>query len=120
MEKNETKKLDKNYIIIAVIVVLVLLVIGFAFVKGCSKSDNSNNNEEVEKKGAAEEDIIKAYGMSKEDAIEIVKKIYNGDNFEFSADINNESQYVVSVKNIITENVTKFIVEPTTGSFYEE
>ena len=92
--------------------------------KGCSKSSEKNNEEEqpktIDKIGASEQALIDAYGMSKNDAIEIVKEIYNSDNFEFSADINKDSKYVVTVKNTITNKSDKYIVDPTSSdkSFY--
>ena len=120
-EKN-VKNNNINIIIIAVGVVILLLV-GFIVIKGCSKS--SKNNEETQEEkikmvGASEEDLISSYGMSKNDAIEIVKTIYNSDNYEFSADINEDSKYIISVKNLITEKVDKYLVDPTSTnkSFY--
>ena len=118
------KKNNNNFIIIIAVVVLVLLIGGFLLINGCSKSDkesnNTNNDEVVEKIGAKEADIIKAYGMSKNDAIEVVKAIYNTDNFEFSADINEDSKYIVSVTNTITNSIDKYLVDPTSSekSFY--
>ena len=127
-KKEETKEKSSidNYKILfmAIIGVLVLIIICVAAFKGCSKenSKNSNNSneEKIKKIGASEEDIISAYGMSKQDAINIVKEIYNSDNFEFSADINEDSKYVVSVENTITKKVDKYVVDPTVEgkSFY--
>ena len=47
--------------------------------------------------------------------------INNSDNYEFSVEINKDSKYIVSVKNTLTESITKFLVDPTSlnGSFYE-
>ena len=120
----EGKKNNNNYLIYAVIGVIVLLLVGFLIMKGCSKTSDKKNEEEqpknVEKIGASEQAIIDAYGMSKNDAIEIVKEIYNTDNFEFSADINEDSKYVVYVKNTISNSTDKYIVDPTSSekSFY--
>lgn len=131
MKKNNKVKENnlqgKNYIMIGVGAVLVIVIIGFLLVKGCSNDKNNDKNNEnngnedvITKKGATEEDIIAAYGMSKQDAINLVKALYNSDNFEFTADINEDSKYIVSVKNIITNNVDKYFVDPTSSgeSFY--
>ncbi len=118
------KKKNNNYIIFIAFGVVILLILGFILIKGCSKSDknndNNSNDEVVKKIGAKEDEIIKSYGMSKNDAIEIVKEIYNSDNFEFSADINEDSKYIVSVKNTITDSIDKYLVDPTSSekSFY--
>ena len=96
---------------------VILLVLGLVLIKGCSRK----KEKEVEKVGAKEDDIVKAYDMSGEDAINLVKEIYNSDNYEFSVEINKDSKYIVSVKNTLTESTTKFLVDPTSanGSFYE-
>lgn len=124
VKSSNAKNNNTAYIIIAVGIV-ILIVGGFLLIKGCSsKKDNNENNEnteEIKKEAATEESIINAYGMSKEDAINLVKEIYNGDNYEFSADINEDSKYIVTVKNTLTETNSKFLVDPTSTSksYYE-
>ena len=110
------KKNIKNIIIISAIAV-VILALGLVLIKGCS----TKKEKEVEKVASKEDDIVKAYDMSGEDAINLVKEIYNSDNYEFSVEINKDSKYIVSVKNTLTESITKFLVDPTSlnGSFYE-
>lgn len=114
--KNKANKANSTtYIMIAIIIVLVFVIGSLLLIKGCSK-DNDNKapeNNEIEQKGAKEEDLIKAYGMSKEDAINIVKDFYNSDNYEFACEINKESKYIVIVTNTITEEDTKYLVDPT-------
>ena len=112
------KKKNNFLLIISIsVITVVILALGLILIKGCSKE----KDEKIKKVGAKEEDIISAYNMSKEDAINRVKTIYNGDMYEFSAEINEDSKYIVSVKNIITEGITKYLVDPTSlnGSFYE-
>ena len=117
----DTNKKENNInIIIIAVGVVILLLVGFIVIKGCSNTSKNNEEQEndtdvVEKKGASE-DIIKSYGMSKNDAIEIVKSIYNSDNFEFSAEINEDSKYIISVKNLISEKTEKYLVDPTSTS----
>ena len=127
MDKKEESTKVKNkanstsYIMIAIIVVLVLVIGCLVLIKGCNnssknnddKTNNTENNEIVKPIGADEKDIINSYGMSKEDAINLVKEYYNSDNYEFSAEINSESKYIVIVTNTITESTTKFLVDPT-------
>ena len=123
MSTEKTNKTNNNYYIYGAIGVVILLIFGFVFLKGCSGSNDENKEEDtgnVEKIGATEKDIIASYGVSKQDAINMVKEIYNSENFEFSADINEDSMYIVSVKNTITESVDKYLVDPTSTekSFY--
>jgi hypothetical protein len=57
--------------------------------------------------------------MSKQDAINLVKSIFNSDTFEFEAEINKEAKYVVTVKNTITDGTYKYLVDPVSKSFSE-
>ena len=121
-KKNSSNK-SKNIIIIAIVIVIVLALL-LILIRGCSKGKKEDKKEEekiIEKKGSSEENIKEAYGMSKEDAINIVKEIYNSDSYEFTCEIDNDSKYVVTVKNIVTNEVTKYIVDPESkdNSFYE-
>ena len=111
-------KKNIEYIIISCIVLIILLTLGFILFKGNS---DKKNKEEEKKSKFSEEDIINAYNMSSQDAINLVKTIYNGDSYEFEASINSNLKYIVTVKNIITESTTKYLVDPTktNGSFYE-
>ena len=121
MDKKNDNTFDIKHIIMIVTVLIVIIALVF-LIKGCSSEDsNSSNNEgnTIKKIGASEEDIVKSYGTSKQDAINVVKSIYNSDNFEFSAEINEDSKYIVSVKNTITNKVEKYLVDPTSNnSFY--
>lgn len=121
MDKKEENKKKANkansttYIMIAIIIVLVIVIGSLLLIKGCSnnKDNKEPENNEVEQKGAKEDDLINAYGMSKEDAINIVKDFYNSDNYEFACEINSDSKYIVTVTNTITEEDTKYLVDPT-------
>lgn len=126
--KKEGKKNNYNIIIIAIVAVILLVLVAL-IVKGCGnkkeneekKQDNKPNETVIEKKGSSEEEIKSAYGMSKDDAINIVKEIYNDDVHEYSCEINVDSKYIVSVKNTITNETVKYLVDPESidNSFYE-
>jgi len=127
--EKSNKKGDFKIIMIATIIVIAIVVIAVLInsfgKKEKTKEDNNEDNKveknEVIKKGSSEEDIKLSYGMSKEDAINIVKEIYNGDVFEFVCDINSDSKYIVTVKNTLSNSVTKYLVDPESkdNSFYE-
>lgn len=119
MKKVEKKK-NYNFIIIGVIVVIVIIVCLFFLLGGKGKNnDESKKDEEDKQIVLTEKDIVDAYGMTANDAIEVVKAIYNSDNFEFSAKVNENSKYTVTVKNTITDAIYKYEVDPITESFYE-
>lgn len=130
--KNEVKKeqslkeiiLDKKnrkYVYgvgIALLVIVILIIVAVAL---------NNNGDEKEKKPGTEgetdvivsdENTIKEeYGFSKEDAIAVVKKTYNSDNYEFSAKAREDNKYIVIVKNTETGSTYQYVVDPNDGSF---
>ena len=113
------KNLKDKKVIIGAVVLLVIIILLFCFVfKGKEKESNEGNK--IDK--VDEQEIIKSYNVSGNDAIDIVKTIFNGDSFDFKYEINNEAKYVVTAKSKIEGDNTeiKFIVDPITKSFYEE
>lgn len=121
----ETKKkakvsIKKEYIIAIVLIIAVIICLVFLFSKK-SEDSNKDNEPKTEEKGKVftEKDIEDAYGMSSSDAIEIVKKLYNSDNFKFDASVSGDAKYIVTVTNTITNYVYKFEVDPINESFYE-
>ena len=126
-EKKETKKgqLPIGLIIGVVALIVIIIVIFFVVGGGNGKKENTtdepNTNEDLKKQetNIEEKHIIEAYGMSKDDAINKVKEIFNSDTFEFTAEINKEAKYVVTVKNVITEQTYKYLVDPISKSYSE-
>ena len=123
MKKGKKKSNNNKVIIIAAVVVIVIICIIFLLMNGGNKKENNDkkDNTVVEDKGhkIEEKDIVDAYGMSKEDAINLVKKLFNSDNFEFSAEVNEDAKYVVTAKNTISDTSYKYLVDPINQSFYE-
>lgn len=121
--KNILKK-KKEIIIGFIFLVVIILCIVFIVTKGDSKEKKNEDKKEdkvVVDPGhkIEEKDIVDAYGMSKDDAIKLVKKLFNSDNFEFSAEINSDSKYIVTVKNAISDTEYKYLVDPISKSYYE-
>ena len=129
MEKKKSKSKSKSIIkgneklfgiIVAVIVLLCLVVI--IVTKGNKKNDDEGkpaSGDIVDNKSDfTSKDLKDIYGMSGEDAIEIVKKDFKSDTFEFSYDIDKDSQYIITAKNKITGTVYKYSVDPSSGSYY--
>lgn len=84
-----------------------------------NNEDTGNNNEEVDYGVSDESTIIRLYGMSKEDALNLVKSNFNSDNFEFSVEISPSVTYIVTVKNTVTNSLYKYEVDPLTKDWYE-
>ena len=84
-----------------------------------NENGNTVDNTEVENVVITEEEIVNTYGLTKEDAINLVKQNINSDNFEYSVEINNKARYVVTVKNTLTNTEYKYEVDPMTKEYYE-
>ena len=103
---------------IALLVIVILLIVAVAL-----KGNNGNEKEKPGKDGedkviVSDENTIKdEYGFSKEDAIAVVKKSYNSDNYEFSAKAREDNKYIVTVKNTETGSTYQYVVDPNDGSF---
>lgn len=110
-------------IIIGAIIVLAIIICVICFLgKGKDKNNNENNantNPPVEDKVFTEQDIIDAYGMSKEDAINLVKSLFNSDNFDFDAEVSKTAKYIVTVTNTINDSTYTYEVDPISKSYYE-
>ncbi len=111
---------DRKWQIVIGVVLLVLIAIVLILVLP-KKDDNTKDNEDKpisEKDIITEDDLKKTYDMSKEDAIKIIKKEYNDDNYDFSAIVNEQGLYVITVKNRLTDTVDKYNVDPSNGAYY--
>ncbi len=111
----------RTEIIVGAVVVLAIIICVICFV-GKGNSNNTNNNANTEppvEKVFTEQDIIDAYGMSKNDAIELVKKLFNTDNFDYEAEVSKEAKYIVTVTNTINDSIYKYEVDPISKSYYE-
>lgn len=107
----------------AILLVAVIVCIVFLLLNNGDDSNNENgntvDNTEVENVVITEEEIVNTYGLTKEDAINLVKQNINSDNFEYSVEINNKARYVVTVKNTLTNTEYKYEVDPMTKEYYE-
>lgn len=123
MDKLLKKK--KELIIGVVLLIAVILCIVFLVTNGKDKKEkNIDNNIEDTNKAPedvafSEEDLKSAYGVNKEDAINLVKPLFNSDNFEYTAVVTNKAKYLVTVKNTISKQEYQFEVDPITKSYYE-
>jgi hypothetical protein len=59
-----------------------------------------------------EETVLKEYGLSKEQAIQIIKSKYNSNGYKFTAKVNYESHYIIKVTHPDLEEVTYWDIEP--------
>lgn len=120
--KDYLVKYKKEIAIGAVLLIAVIVCIVFLFVNNGdndNENENSNTGNEIENVVITEEEIVGAYGVTKEDAIALVKQSINSDNFEFTVTISSEAKYIVTVKNTLTDAIYKYEVDPMTKQYYE-
>lgn len=110
---------DRKWQIIigAVLVVLVVFTVILTLPKSKERKDKENE-ESKENRVLTEKDLKETYGFSGNDAIELIKKEYNDDNYEFTVNVNPQGLYYVSVKNKLTESEDKYLVDPATKAYY--
>lgn len=114
------KKIKENKLLLGIIGGIVLILIIVIIVVSSSSTDEKDKDKESENKIISNEQIVEdEYGFSKEDAINAVKPRYNSDNYEFEATTREDNMYIVTVKNIDTESITKYVVDPNNGSVSE-
>lgn len=103
-------------VIIALLIAVILIVTGVILLNN-DKPSNNNDNPVIDK-NVTEDDIIAATGMTKEEAIEIVKVNFGSDNYEFSATATNDGLYKVTVTNVVDDSKIIYYVDPSNGSSY--
>lgn len=114
---NEKNRKLIRAIAIGLLVIIVLIVIAVALSGEEEKTEKPKKEDNAEVIVSDENTIKEEYGFSKEDAIAVVKKSYNSDNYEFSAKAREDNKYIVTVKNTETGSTYKYVVDPNDGSY---
>lgn len=112
-------------ILIPVIVLMgTMTVLNFSepvkYNSNSNTNNSSNNNDDKDDKDdlhPTEEDLIHQFGFSKEDAINLIKEVYNSDNYEFEAVITSDNKYEVTARDPEVNTASVFIVDPGTGIY---
>ncbi len=112
------KKMDKKKLaaIIGIVISLVIIGWGIYAIVNNRKQPEKSPIKEVKVK---EEDVTNTFGTTKEEAIEAVKNIYNGDSYEFEATIRADNFYIVTVTHVVTKNKVIYEVNPQTLDYKE-
>lgn len=126
----------KNEIVIGVILLCIVAICIVYLLTNNKDNNNSNNNnqnipnENVEFNNenniengkdsttVKEEDLVEAYGMTKDDALKLVKKEFNTDNFTFTVLTTNDAKYMVVALNNADKNKYYIEVNPATKTYY--
>ena len=99
-------------VVIAVILIIGGLILlndrnGNVIIKPAPGVDN--NRQEV---------VEEVTGMSGDDAIEIVKTNFLGDNFQFTSELSDDDLYKIIVTNAVTGDKIIYYVDPVTGKYF--
>ena len=121
MAKNQTKKANKKINLIILIAAIVLIISGImiALFSGNGNKEKDKGQNEEKNIVSNEETVEEEYGFTKQDAIEVIKKIYNSDSYEIKAEVREDNMYIVTVSNPDTNSEYKYVVNPNDGSFSE-
>ncbi len=95
--------------------ILLIIVCYLLLVYDSKHSEKVNPIDESER---LEDQIKEITGMSKEDAIELVKPNLESENYVFASEITNDSLYKVTATNTINDEKTIYYVDPTNSKVY--
>lgn len=104
-------------LIVAVVIAIILIVAGVVFLNTNKKEDATTKNPVAEEKTRGDK-IEEVTGMTKEDAINIVKDNFGSDNYEFKAEATEDGLYKVVVTNTVEKTTITYFVDPNNGMFY--
>lgn len=104
----------KKIIIIAIIIfAIIIILVGGLLLSKKNGIKEKNNNENR----STEEMIDNNYDFTKEDAINLIKPLFHSDNYSFSAQLNQDSLYVVTVTNTLSSTKYIYYVDPATKTY---
>lgn len=117
--KKKNRYLWLSIIIVSIIVIVIGVVMAMNNGKDKTKDDDKNKDipEQKEEYVSDEGKIEEQYNFTTEDAIAVIKNIFNGDGYEFTAKIRIDNMYVVTVTNKDIDSKYVYIVNPNDGSF---
>lgn len=120
--------MKKKLILIGVVIVLIVGAVVFFILNNNKKEDKSNSNKtnteqrkyvtQTEVDFMSEDEIIKTFGITGEDAINIIKDIFNKETYQFEAKYDS-GKYFIDVTD--QETGEKFVVQfdPVDRSFFQ-
>ena len=104
---------DRNKLIFYIVlglIAIVSIILGLILFTG--------KKEEVKKDNRTIEEIIKDnYDFTDSDAISLIKKVFNSDNYKFEAIATKDGLYEVTVTNTVTNSKFIYYVDPATKTY---
>lgn len=108
--KNLINKIKGNKELVALIIVaLILIIVGITMAVGNDNNENNGTN------GTPVEPL-----MTKEEATNMIKEIFHGDNYEFSCEDIAGGNYKVTVVNSLSGKIYYYFVDAATGTYVFE
>ena len=101
-------------VFIAVLIAVILIAIGVILILINGDHENDITKDQIMK----EEELVEITGMSGNDAIEVVKQNFHGNNYEFSVEITSDSLYKVKAVSKTSDSEIIYFVDPINGKAY--
>lgn len=111
-KKKNAKKRKQLLLITLAILITLITILGIIFLINDSQDKNKTDVQ-----GPTEEIIEQNYSFTKEDAINLIKPLFHSDNYSFSAELNKDSLYVVTIINTLTSTKYIYYVDPATKTY---
>ena len=105
-------------LIIAIIVAIILIVAGVIIINLNKEEKGKDTPTKEEQEEQREDQLAEVTDMTGDQAIEIVKKNFGSDNYEFRYEVTEDSFYKVIVTNIVDDSEIIYYVDPTNGKSY--
>lgn len=123
--KKEKKKLkitskQKSLLVIIGAALLVIIVGVIIAISGNNEDKDKDKDNDKEKPiVSTKETVAEEYGFTEEDAINVIKGVFNSDTYEFKAEVREDNMYIVTVTNPDSESKYTYVVDPNDGTFQE-
>lgn len=105
-------------LVVAVFIAVVLIIAGIVLLNIDNDKDEGKVQPPSVEEKTREEQLEESTGMTKEEAIEIVKDNFKSDNYEFTSVATDDGLYKVVITNIIDQTEIIYYVDPSNGMAY--
>ena len=106
---------NKNKLVFYIVLSVIALI---SIIGGLILLNGNGDKDKAKKDTRTTEEIIKEnYEFREEDAINLIKNIFNSDNYKFEAKVSDNGLYKVTVTNTVTSSKYIYYVDPATKAY---
>ena len=117
--KKGIKVKDKKILLIIGIAAAAIIIGILVAVLGNDEDPKGGKPSKENEIKSTEQTVEDEYGFTKEDAINVIKGIFNSDSYQYDATVREDNMYIVTVTNPDSDTKYAYVVDPNDGSFYE-